>query len=74
MEENAIAKYQKNESLLYLVEEALSQRNSINYPFDSLKTMSVLISPDKKVRLFTWYLVDDEGFHDHFVIYKLIMK
>lgn len=66
MEENAIAKYQKNESLLYLVEEALSQRNSINYPFDSLKTMSVLISPDKKVRLFTWYLVDDEGFHDHF--------
>lgn len=65
-EKNIMVKYQKNEGLLYLVEEALSQRNSISYPFDSLKTISVLMSPDKKVRLFTWYLIDDEGFHDHF--------
>ena len=66
LEKNTIVKYQKNEGLLYLLEEVLGQRNSIQYPFDSLKTISVLTSPDKKVRLFTWYLIDDDGFYDHF--------
>ena len=66
LEKNTIIKYQKNEGLLYLLEEVLGQRNSIQYPFDSLKTISVLTSPDKKVRLFTWYLIDDDGFYDHF--------
>lgn len=66
LEQNIILKYQKNEDLLFLMEEAIQQKNSINYAFDSLKTISVLTSPDKKVRIFTWYLIDEEGTHDHF--------
>ena len=66
LEQNSILKYQKNENLLFLVEEVLEQKNSINYSFDSLHTISILISPDKKIRIFTWYLIDDAGNHDHF--------
>ncbi len=66
LEQNTILKYQKNEQLLFLMEEALQQKNSINYVFDSLKTISVLTSLDKKIRIFTWYLIDNDGTHEHF--------
>ncbi len=65
-ERNTIPRYQKNEQLLLLLEETLELKNSISYPFDSLKTISVLTSPDKKVRIFTWYLISDEGIHEHY--------
>ena len=65
-ERNTILRYQKNDSLMYLLEEVLDFKNSINYPFDSLKTISVLTSPDKKVRIFTWYLVNDDRIYEHY--------
>ena len=65
-ENNAILRYQKNEKLQQLLRDVLEQRNSFNYNFDSIKTISILCSPDKKVRIFTWYLIDDNGMHDHF--------
>ena len=65
-EYNATLRYQKNEKLLQLFHDVLEQRNSINYSFDSIKTISILTSPDKKVRIVTWYLIDDSGMHDHF--------
>jgi hypothetical protein len=66
LESNTIRRYQKNDSLLYLLEEAIGLKNSINYPFDSLKTISVLTSSDKKVRIFTWFLINDDGMHEHY--------
>ena len=54
-------RYQMNEQLLYLFEEVLGMKNSFHYKFDSLKTISVLTSPDKNVRLFTWYVLDDRN-------------
>jgi hypothetical protein len=65
-EPNTILRYQKNEQLLFLLEEMLEMKNSISYSFDSLKTISVLTSPNKKVRIFTWYLVNDENVHEHY--------
>lgn len=65
-EYNATLRYQKNEKLLQLFHDMLEQRNSINYSFDSIKTISILTSPDKKVRIVTWFLIDDNGMHDHF--------
>ncbi|MDR0603418.1 MAG: hypothetical protein LBG80_03835 [Bacteroidales bacterium] len=66
LETNTILRYQKNEQLLFLLEETLDLKNSMSYPFDSIKTISVLTSPDKKVRIFSWYLVSDEGVHEHY--------
>ena len=65
-ERNTILRYEKNEQLLYLLEETLEMKNSISHPFDSLKTISVLTSPDKKLRIFTWYLISNEGIHEHY--------
>jgi hypothetical protein len=65
-ERNSAIRYQQNEKLLYILEETLGLNNSISYPFDSLKTIKVLISPDKKVRVFTWYLIDEKGVHEHY--------
>ena len=65
-ERNTIIRYQKNEQLLYLLEETLELKNSISHPFDSLKTISVLTSSDKKIRIFTWYLISDDGIHEHY--------
>jgi len=59
-------RHQQNEKLLYILEETLGLNNSMSYPFDSIKTIAVVSSPDKKVRLFTWYLIDDKGNHEHF--------
>jgi len=65
-EKNSAIRYQKNETLLYILEETLGLNNSMSYPFDSIKTIAVLTSSDKKVRIFTWYLIDDRGVHEHY--------
>ena len=65
-ERNSILRYQQNEQLLSLLEETLEMKNSMSYSFDALKTISVLTSKDKKVRIFTWYLIDEQGFHEYF--------
>ena len=39
---------------------ALKNKNSFNYPFDSLITISKLYSPDSLFRIFSWHLVIDE--------------
>ena len=65
-ERNTMLRYQKNEQLLKLFEDALKLRNSINYPFDSVKTVSILTSPDKKVRIITWFLIAENGTHEHY--------
>jgi hypothetical protein len=65
-EHNPILRNQKNEHLLALLEETLEMKNSMSYPFDSVKTISTLTSPDKKIRVFTWYLTDNKGIHEHY--------
>jgi hypothetical protein len=66
LENETRLRYQKNEQLLYLLEETLELKNSVLYPFDSLKTISVLTSSDKKMRIFTWVLVNNDGVHEHY--------
>lgn len=39
---------------------ALKVRHSFHYPFDSLRTISRLYSPDSSFRIFTWQLKKDE--------------
>jgi hypothetical protein len=65
-ERNSALRYERNETLLYIMEQTLGLNNSISYPFDSLKTIAMVSSPDKKVRIFTWYLIDERGFHEHY--------
>lgn len=41
--------------------EALKTGGSYNYPFDSLKTVSILSPDDNSFRIFTWQLSKDNG-------------
>ncbi|RYY37343.1 MAG: hypothetical protein EOP46_03045 [Sphingobacteriaceae bacterium] len=41
--------------------KALKINNSFLYPFDSLKTISILTSPDKRFRIFSWHVRNNDG-------------
>ncbi|WP_316805471.1 hypothetical protein [Pedobacter nototheniae] len=41
--------------------EALKTPNSFNYPFDSLKNVSVIKSPDQAFRILSWYVQQQNG-------------
>ena len=41
--------------------KALQVPNSFNFPFDSVKTISILNSPDNRFRLLTWHIIYDDG-------------
>lgn len=51
--------------------EALEQEGSFNYPFDSLKYMSKLYSPDKRFRMFTWYVELSNGTFENYGILQV---
>jgi len=46
--------------------EALKTPNSFIYPFDSLKNVSVIKSPDKAFRILSWYLQQENGTYRYF--------
>ncbi len=59
-------KYEANALFLELLQDALSLNNSFRYPFDSLQTVSILTSPDNRVRIFTWMIARDNGTYEYF--------
>jgi hypothetical protein len=52
--------------------DLLSNAATFNYPFDSLKTLSKLITPDKSTRIFTWVLPSYTG--NAYKYYGLIQR
>ncbi|TDG36618.1 hypothetical protein EZJ43_08905 [Pedobacter changchengzhani] len=61
---NAIGKEKKlaeNARFVKTLIEALKLNNAYNYPFDSLKTVSVINSGDQSFRILSWYLPLDDG-------------
>ena len=60
-----------NDAFMMYLDEALIYEKSYSYQFNRLKTISVIASPDKKFRFFTWYLRKDNG---TFVYYGRIHK
>lgn len=47
-------------------EQTLLMNGSMDYPFDSLKSIGKLTSNDKKVRVITWNLPQSAGLHQYF--------
>ena len=46
--------------------DALKSPNSFAYPFDSLKNISVIKSPDKSFRILSWYVQQENGTYRYF--------
>jgi len=67
-------KYEASEKLYTFLTEALEFENSFNYAFDSLKTISILKSPDNYFRIFTWNLQKQDGSYDYFGLIQVNPK
>lgn len=50
-----------NYAFIKTLVSALKINNSFLFKFDSLKTISILNSPDNKFRIFSWYVMHDDG-------------
>lgn len=58
-------KFEASARFADLLEDALSIKNSFNYPFDSVNTIARLISPDKRFRIFNWVIAKENGSFDY---------
>ncbi|MFO7723895.1 MAG: hypothetical protein R6V49_11800 [Bacteroidales bacterium] len=64
--ETEAEKHTANEIFLTLLSDALSLNNSFKYPFDSLKYISMITSPDKRFRIITWMIMKENGTYEYF--------
>ena len=49
-------KFVANHAFIRTLKEVLQYNRSFDYPFDSLKTISIKNSTDNRVRIYTWIL------------------
>ena len=56
-----LARKNNNYTFIKTLVSALKTPNSYWYKFDSVKTISILNSPDNKFRIFTWHIAHDDG-------------
>lgn len=59
-------KFAENGKFVKTLVEALKEPNSFNYPFDSLKTVSVIKSSDQVFRIFSWYVQLENGTYRYY--------
>jgi hypothetical protein len=50
-----------NYTFIKTLVSALKIPNSFFFPFDSLKAISILNSPDKRFRIFSWHIINNDG-------------
>ena len=59
-------RYNANEQVMNIMEEALLQPKSFKWDWKLNKAVSVLTSDDDKFRVFTWTVLNDWGEHECF--------
>ncbi len=64
--ESQTVKTEANNAFISTLQEVLQFERSFNYPFDSLKTISIKTSSDSKIRIYTWLLRKDNGNYQYF--------
>jgi hypothetical protein len=61
-----VQKLEINGSFVKTLVEALKVSNSFSYPFDSLKNVSVIKSPDQAFRILSWYVLLENGTYRYY--------
>ncbi|OWK69015.1 hypothetical protein [Pedobacter sp. AJM] len=64
--ETDVKKTTSNSIFIKTLVEALKMQNSFTYPFDSLKNVSVIPSPDRSFRILSWYVQQENGTYRYF--------
>jgi len=67
-------RYEAHQKFMRILIDVLNIEDSYKYDFDSLKTISILRSPDNMFRIFTWNLQKNDGSYDFFGLIQLNPK
>jgi hypothetical protein len=59
---DAAIRFRSDSNFTKILVRSLLLKNSFSFPFDSLKTISRLYSPDSLFRIFTWQVVKDDNY------------
>lgn len=59
-------RFEANKQFITLWASVLGDERSLQYPFDSIREVSRLMSPDKTFRLITWNIYREDGTHAYF--------
>ena len=63
---NSVDRFKADSSFTRILVRALSVKNSFQYPFDSLQTISIKVAPDSSFRIFTWQMfINDNVVRQH---------
>jgi hypothetical protein len=60
-DENDLERKNANYEFIKTLVSALKVPNSFLFPFDSVKTISIVNSPDNRFRILTWHVVNNDG-------------
>jgi hypothetical protein len=63
-----------NEKYLLLLKGTLNLAGSFQYPFDSLRTIAKISSPDGKFRIYNWNLPQHDGTNKYFCLLQIKEK
>jgi len=58
---NDLERKNANYAFIKTLVSALKINNSFLYHFDSIKTVNILNSPDNRFRIFSWYVMNEDG-------------
>ncbi len=64
--QNDAKKMEANSKFVKTLVEALKTPNSFSFPFDSLKNISVIKSPDQAFRILSWYIQQEDGTYRYY--------
>lgn len=59
-------RYNANYKFIRTLVSALKLPNSFNFPFDSLKAISIQTAPDRKFRIFSWNILNNDGSYRYY--------
>lgn len=64
--EDPSSRFYADSAFIKILVRALKLPNSFSYPFDSIKTVSKIYSPDNSFRIFTWQIQRDESYYHQY--------
>ena len=59
-------RYNANYKFIKTLVNTLKTPYSFNFSFDSLKTISIQSSPDKRFRIFSWHVMNNDGSYRYY--------
>jgi hypothetical protein len=59
-------RYNASYKLIKTLVNALKTPYSFNFPFDSVKAISIQLSPDKRFRIFSWHVMNNDGSYRYY--------